>query len=51
MEFLFTVESLGLSFMEIRLGANGIGGMAAAAIYAILDLHSLISYAAAYVKY
>ena len=26
MEFLFTIESLGLSFMEIRLGANGIGG-------------------------
>ena len=25
MEFLFTIESLGLSFMEIRLGANGIG--------------------------
>ena len=25
MEFLFTLESLGLSFMEIRLGANGIG--------------------------
>ena len=26
MEFLFTLESLGLSFMEIHLGANGIGG-------------------------
>ena len=26
MEFLFTLESLGLCFMEIRLGANGIGG-------------------------
>ena len=27
MEFLFTLESLGLSFMEIHLGANGIGGL------------------------
>ena len=27
MEFLFTIESLGPSFMEICLGANGIGGI------------------------
>ena len=30
MEFLFTLESLGLSFMEICLGANGIGGLTGA---------------------